>query len=45
MLKYLLKMNGKLMKQLKISNKVNKNRLDKKEKKKGQNNYLESKIK
>jgi len=44
-LKFLQKMNGKLMIKLKISNKVNKNRLDKEEKKKDKNNYLESKIK
>ena len=45
MLKFSQKMNGKLTKQLRIFNKVNKNRLDKEEKKKDQNNYLESKIK
>ena len=45
MLKFSQKMNGKLTKQFRIFNKVNKNRLDKEEKKKDQNNYLESKIK
>ena len=45
MLKFSQKMNWKLTKQLRIFNKVNKNRLDKEEKKKDQNNYLESKIK